>query len=75
MKLYVARDKNGRLYLYKHKPKKYNIVWTNPAFIEELDSNLFPEVRWEDEEPTEVELVIRRKYESTRINRETKDTR
>ena len=27
--------------------------------ILKLDSNLLPEVKWEDEEPTEVELVIK----------------
>lgn len=61
MKLYVARDKNGSLYLYEYKPKKHSIIWTNLGFVEELDSDLFPEVKWEDEEPTEVELTIKKK--------------
>lgn len=61
MKLYVARDKNGSLYLYGNKPKKHSIIWTNLGFVERLDSNLFPEVKWEDEEPTEVELTIKKK--------------
>ena len=29
----------------------------NPHDFYKLDSSLFPEVKWEDEEPTEVELV------------------
>lgn len=44
MKLYVARDKDESLYLYEYKPKKYKAAWSNYlGFIEELDSNLFPE--------------------------------
>ena len=62
MKLYVARDKNKSLYLYEYEPKKYKIVWNvYLGFVEELDSNLFPEVKWEDKEPTEVELTIKKK--------------
>lgn len=57
-KLYVARDKDESLYLYEYKPKKYNTVWCDGiGFLEKLDSNLFPEVKWEDEEPTEVEYL------------------
>lgn len=62
MKLYVARDKDESLYLYEYKPKKCRTVWSDYlGFIEKLDSNLFPEVRWPDEEPTEVELVIKKR--------------
>lgn len=62
MKLYIARDKNESLYLYECKPKKYKTIWNEySSFVEELDSNLFPEVKWEDEEPTEVKLVIKKK--------------
>ena len=62
MNLYIARDKDESLYLYKYKPEKYNAVWSDClGFMEKLDSNLFPEVKWEDKEPTEVELVIKKK--------------
>lgn len=76
MKLYVARDKDKSLYLYEYEPKKYKTIWNEfLGFVKELDSNWFPEVKWEDKEPTKVELAIKKKYESTRINRATKDTR
>lgn len=42
------------------KPIKQKIMWTvsrHTDFIE-LDSSLFPEVRWSDDEPTKVKLVI-----------------
>ena len=37
------------------QPRKTGIDWIK------LDSALFPEVKWEDEEPTEVELVKKEK--------------
>lgn len=59
--MYIARDKDGDLYLYKKQPVKYSESWQlcsdNPHDFYKLDSSLFPEVKWEDEEPTEVELV------------------
>lgn len=61
MKLYVARDKNKSLYLYEHKPEKHSTIWHSPGSVEQLDTYWFPEVKWEDEEPTEVELTIKKK--------------
>lgn len=65
MDFYLARNKDGSLFLYKGKPIRNNIYWylrnnltgsiTN--FIK-LDSKLFPDVKWENEEPTKVELII-----------------
>lgn len=61
--MWVARDKDGYLFLYGEKPKKEFSSWVSPEcfnlFI--LDVDLFPEVKWEDEEPTEVELIIKQK--------------
>ena len=57
---WVARDKDGTLCLYfgKH-PDKCETIWDvyDDSFIE-LDGSLFPEVKWSDEEPTKVKLVI-----------------
>lgn len=62
MKLYVGRDEQGTLYLYTTKPTKSLAFWgTTSTDILKLDSNLLPEVKWGDEEPTEVELVIKDK--------------
>lgn len=45
MKLYVARDKNGKLYLYSTKPSKLaNGYWVEGRDYSELDKNLFPEM-------------------------------
>lgn len=59
--MYVARDKGGDLYLFQTRPRKGDKlhIWLEECInnMIKLDSTLFPEVRWEDEEPTEVELV------------------
>ena len=60
---WVARDKDGTLYLYfgKNPPKKEETenLWdyNDDSFIK-IDGSLFPEVQWSDEEPTKVKLVI-----------------
>lgn len=69
LKAWVARDKDGMLYLYTFKPRKSQSKWLpNIRFdlIEfiELSRESFPEVKWEDEEPTEIELSIHKKDES-----------
>lgn len=57
--MWIARDKDGLLYLFKDMPIKYENVWNSHRNQIFLGYNLFPEVKWEDEEPTEVELVIK----------------
>lgn len=69
--LWIARDKNGYLYLYNNKPIRNeefdsfeinddeseceNIVLYDDSI--ELDSELFPEVTWENS-PQQVELKL-----------------
>lgn len=51
--LWVARDKESGLWAHTTKPTKHSKIWGNDddkCF--NLDSELFPEVQWEDEEPT-----------------------
>lgn len=61
LKAWVARDKDGMLYLYLAKPRKSQSKWLpNIRFdFVELSRELFPEVNWEDEEPTEVTISIK----------------
>lgn len=56
-KLWVARDNNGKLYLYNEKPEYYNDlkVWFSGRICAKLDNNIFPDLTWKDE-PIEVEL-------------------
>lgn len=63
IKGWVARDECGLLF-YRKKPYRYDGIfyshWTDESSSEiPLDDNLFPELTWEDE-PVEVELIIRK---------------
>lgn len=57
---WIARDENGSLWLYSDEPWKGALGWKvdGDVWIESLDSTEFPEVKWEDENATEVELEI-----------------
>lgn len=62
--MYIARDKNGNLYVYSGKPTKN--INTGCWHAAELDALMYLEtyeflnVKWEDEEPTEVELILKK---------------
>lgn len=61
--MWIARDSNGELWLYTKKPVKNRDE--NWVFSEEIGNCLkmdeadFPGVHRTDEEPTEVEIVIK----------------
>jgi hypothetical protein len=66
MKMYIARDEDGRLNLFDEKPKKFvplyssRCVWTVPrGYFNHimLSPKLFPEVTFENS-PKEVELKL-----------------
>ena len=57
--MWIARDKDGTLWLYENKPDRKNtLAWIAPdtGFVVILPENLCPEVKWEDEEPRELIL-------------------
>ena len=53
---YVARDSDGELAVYDVKPVKFDTRWSDDLgdWIEPLNNDYFPEVKWSDEEPTKV---------------------
>lgn len=60
--MWIARDKDNSLYLYNVKPAKSGDIWrmigqSTYGQAMEIDYNLFPNVKWEDEEPLEVEII------------------
>ena len=56
---WLARDYNGSIYVYINKPKKLDDTWSFNSFgFFKLEDSLFPEVKWADEEPTKVKLII-----------------
>lgn len=70
-KLWVARDKNGELYIYNEKPECYcyndSKVWFAGGICAKLDNNLFPDLTWKDE-PIEVELRPTATYLDAKAN-------
>ena len=60
MKMWIARDQNGDLFLYPIKPDRYateHYVFFNGDDWWHIDSDLFPEVTFENS-PMEVELKL-----------------
>lgn len=63
VRMWVARDKDNQLYLYRDKPTKGmasdTIVWLTTSFNTiHIDSDLFSSVKWEDKEPTRVTVRL-----------------
>ena len=59
MKLWIARDKDGMLYISEEKPKLFGDYFDTSigTFYSEIPSGLFPEVTFENS-PQEVELKL-----------------
>lgn len=63
MKFYAVREQNGTLYLYEYndKPHKEGGEWVSKrGSITWVSHDDLEEVKWEDTEPTKVELVIKK---------------
>ena len=61
---WVARDEDTSLYIYIGEcPYKtdcdWDVIYRDGDYIQELNSNLYPQVKWEDKEPTKVEVTIK----------------
>ena len=57
---WAARDMDDTLWLYLNKPVKARNQWVCNAESPFLADNLdLSNVKWEDEEPTEVEITIK----------------
>ena len=67
MKAFLARDSDGRLFLYSPNPPiKETTQWISldgRTSIFKIDNDLFPEVKWEYEEPTEINIEIINKHQ------------
>lgn len=64
---WMARDEDGSLTIFygSDKPsKKDNDDYWSAVFgntLEYLPQEMFPDIKWEDAEPTKVEIIIKRK--------------
>lgn len=61
---WIARNEDTSLYIYIGEcPYKtdcdWDVIYRDGDYIQELNSNLYPQVKWEDEEPTKIELTIK----------------
>lgn len=60
IRAWVAREKNGALFLFCEKPKKSKSYWINSNTFNSLvlPKEASPNVKWEDNEPTRVYIRI-----------------
>ena len=67
MKAFIARDLNGELFLCTPNPPiKERTQWILSSASDKtciMDDSLFPEVKWEDKEPTEINIEIVNKHQ------------
>ena len=63
---WIAREKNGMLFLYDEEPGKGAITWSREASASRLDKILlggFAFIRWQDDEPWTVEDLLKLEVE------------
>ena len=60
VKVWIARDKDGDLYVYPNIVSKNECIWSQCSDLNsmELRSDKFPSVKWEDDEPTEAYITL-----------------
>ena len=59
-KVWIARDKDNRLFSYSYIPNKEKDIWKLEGnyVCMELSFRKFPSVKWEDDEPTEAYITL-----------------
>lgn len=59
-KVWIARDKDNRLFAYSYIPNKEKDIWKleGNSVCMELSFREFPSVKWEDDEPTEAYITL-----------------
>ena len=55
---YIARDKNGLIFLFSKKPSKCDYSWIGYNDIAFPYYHLFQFIKWEDEEPYSIEELL-----------------
>ena len=57
---FIARDKDGVLFIYMRKPYKDKTRWESGALVTTLDifNHLFQSIKWEDEEPWSIKELL-----------------
>lgn len=55
---FIARDKDGRLFLYETKPWRGELVWKYMDSGIRIFTKMFNFVRWQDEEPYLIDNIL-----------------
>ena len=55
---WIARDKNGCLYVYASKPEKVITIWESSGLPMMPFNHLFQFIKWEDDEPYLIEELL-----------------
>ena len=57
---WIARDElRNSVYVFYKKPNKYSTYWEDEDMIyEQIDENLFQFIKWEDDEPYNIQELI-----------------
>ncbi len=67
LKVWISRDEDGKLCIcFNHPLIKGVSSWWIPKSAIRIDSDLFPSVKWEDEEPTEAYITLAEPQEQTK---------
>ena len=73
VKVWLARDKDGDLFIYSSAPFKGECIWSPQSTninTMELKSDKFPTVKWEDDEPTEAYITLAETQEQSKQEQE-----
>ena len=57
LKVWIARDKDGELFVYSDIPIRCKNHWGYPTCFY-IDKSMFPSIKWEDDEPTEAYITL-----------------
>ncbi len=55
---FIARDEDNMLYGFIKQPKKHNSYWHNSYKFIKIFKSMFKFVKWEDEEPWEIDEIL-----------------
>lgn len=64
---WIAKDMDDTTWLFLSKPIRGKAQWLTSAcrYLYRLDNSDYPDIKWADKEPTEVEITIKAKqYEN-----------
>lgn len=59
---FIVRERNGYLYTYINKPRKYDKAWQTLTCMQSMPlyHNFFQYIKWKDEEPVLIEEALKR---------------